>query len=497
MTDHTPTPVPALGRAFVGGMVWGTGGLLVAKFSSFLATIVVGFIFKSGQYGATSAAISGSLVGDILADGGVRRVLITRGDEFPRLARTARDVALAFNVTGATMMLAIVPLYRHSHGDAVAPLITLAVALVLSTFSTFQRIRLSIDMRFAQLAVLGTAGSILRNICLVAFAWYGLGPLAFTLPVIVVYVAEAIYLRLAVGALPRTKFDLTLAKSLLVGGGIWSMLAVFGSALIYRGDYLATSWLLPEDLAGEYFFAFQLVVALFSPLSIGVQAVVQPVMAKLRDDVQRRANAFVRMIRTAVFIATPASMAAAFITPLLIHLIWRGKWDAVAAPVQLLAATECVRQIHHMAMATIDARGEWKRSAAYFLIDGCLVVLAAILGSLVGTVWAVTVFIAIERVSLAIIQTVLTHRLNGGRGGLIVAQVVIPLLLALPIAVAAIVASRAVAADADQARWWLAAAIVPSTIAYAVAARLLVPGRFAEAVALVTRRKTPDVPAAV
>src|ERR1700742_722024 len=76
-----------LGGTFIRGMMWGTAGLFVAKLGSAVAALVLGWIFDSGDYGAPTASLSAAMIGDVLTDGGLRRVLITRGGEYARLAR--------------------------------------------------------------------------------------------------------------------------------------------------------------------------------------------------------------------------------------------------------------------------------------------------------------------------------------------------------------------------------------------------------------------------
>src|SRR5687768_1774861 len=117
------TPTRGLGGTFIRGMVWSTGGLLIGKLGSAAAAICLGWIFGTGDYGAASAALSAAMIGDVLTDGGLRRVLITRGSEYQRLARTAFAVALAFNLLGCTLMFLAAGLYRSTHPDAVGQLI--------------------------------------------------------------------------------------------------------------------------------------------------------------------------------------------------------------------------------------------------------------------------------------------------------------------------------------------------------------------------------------
>jgi O-antigen/teichoic acid export membrane protein len=473
-------------------MLWGTAGLFVAKLGSAAAALALGWIFGTGEYGAASAALSAAMIGDVLTDGGLRRVLITRGSEYPRLARTAFAVALAFNLTGCALMFGAAGFYRAEHPDAVGQLIVFGIALVLSTLGTVQRCKLTIDLRYAQSTFLGTASSLLRNVLTVAFAWYGLGPLAFALPLIFVNLWEAAYVRYVAGSLPPSKLDGGLARE-LIGQGRWVILAMVGSSLIARGDFLVATWMLDRDLSGAYYFAF-VPLALFAPFSAGAVAMIQPVLARLRDDPARATVAFVKVVRMSVFVGAALSLGTVLIAPLLIHLAWRGRWDAVAPAVQLLAAAECARQLLAICLATLDARGQWHRSAAMVLIDGALTVAAAIAGCATGSVVWLAAIIAAQRTLTSLAEAAYVYARSGsamnraGAPKMIVAQVIAPLAIAGAIAAVVIGASHAYPTLLHDQRWLLAAMVPPALLMYAAAGRLLMPVRFAEIVELVAGR---------
>ena len=482
----------ALGNTFVKGMLWGTGGLFVAKLGSAAAALALGWIFGTNEYGAASAALSAAMIGDVLTDGGLRRVLITRGTEYPRLAKTAFAVALAFNLTGCALMCGAAGFYRADHPDAVGQLVIFGIALVLSTLGTIQRCKLTIDLRYAQSTFLGTASSLLRNVLTVGFAWYGLGPLAFALPLIFVNLWEAAYVRYVAGPLPASKFDGGLARE-LIGQGRWVILAMVGSSLIARGDFLVSTWMLNKDQYGAYFFAF-VPLALFAPFSAGAVAMIQPVLARLRDDHERATAAFVKVVRMSMFIGAPLSLATVLIAPLLIHLAWRGRWDGVAPAVQLLAAAECARQLLAICLATLDARGQWHRSAALVLIDGVLTVIAAIIGCRTGSVVWLAGIIAAQRTltSLAEVAYVYTRgqkfAARASVGKMLVGQVVAPLIVAAILAAAVLGGVRAAHVTVDGERWLLGASVVPALIVYALLGRSMMPSRFAEIVELIVGR---------
>lgn len=503
VTPPSPTATPpqaALGGAFVKGMVWSTLALIVSKFSSLLATVCLAFVFRDRDYGAYAAARSGAMIGDVLTDGGMRRVLIARGaDDYDRIARTAFRVSLGFNLAGCILMTGTATLLVRE-SDVASQLIVTGLALVLATFGSVQRARLATDLRFARSAFLYTVSAILRNVLTVAFAFAGLGPLSFALPVVFVAIWEAIYARRLVGSLPPIPCDVhppSLARE-LIGQGKWVIFAMIGGALVARGDYLVASAFFRTpgetetdvaDIAGQYMFAFQLTLGLFSPLTIGLATVIQPVMAQLRADVARQAEAFRRMVRLAIFLAVPASLVSVGITPLLLHPIKDGYWDVTAGAIQILAASECVRQLYQMSTATLEASGRFKTSAAVVAIDGILTVLAALLGCLIGgTLLSLTIAVAIQRTLTAIGEAIYTNRLHGGSTGRMLVQILPPLVIGAMIALTLGITVHAISNDASMLRWLMAGGGALAVPLFFIASYLLTPRRTREAGELVLSR---------
>ena len=504
-----PTPAAegrraGLREAFVRGMVWSTLALLVTKFASLIATVAVAWRLGEREYGAYSAARGNAIFGDVLTDGGMRRVLITRGAEtYERDARVAFGISLTFNTVGALLMCVTAALIGQRGGqwDVSSQLFVTALALVLSTFGSVQRARLAGDLRFARAAYMYSISAILRNLVLVALAFtlpLRWAALSFALPLIVIALWEAWYARRVVGPLPPTPPGVdrrTLVRELL-GQGKWVMFATLGAALVARGDYLVASHLLPAApdgsmvVSGQYMFAFQLTFSLFSPLTIALATVIQPVMAQLRTDPARQADAFRRMVRVAIFLATPAAMLSIAFTPLIIHPIRAGYWDDTVVAIQILAASECVRQLYHMSIATLEASGRFRWSAIIVTVDGVLTLIAATIGCTVGggTLLSLTLAVAIQRTLTAIGHAVLTDRLAGGRARLMVAGILPPLVIGAVLTAAAVVSTDAITTTPSGYRWLLPVTGLLAMPLFAIASRALIPETFGETCALIAPR---------
>ena len=114
----------------------------------------------------------------ILKDGGVRQLLIQRGQsEFESLVGPVFWMAMAFNVGTGALLAAAAPLAAGLYGHAViAPmLLVVAASISLSTPSAILQAKMTIDLRFGALARIAVGSAIVRYAGSVVLAWAGLG----------------------------------------------------------------------------------------------------------------------------------------------------------------------------------------------------------------------------------------------------------------------------------------------------------------------------------
>ncbi len=102
------------------------------------------------------------------------------------------------------------------------------------------------------------------------------------------------------------------------------------------------------------------------------------------------------MIRVAVLLATPASMSAVFLSPLIVYYLWKGRWTRRFLSSRSSLPRSASGSFTTSRPATIDSKGFWKTTAFIVLIDGFLTLIASIIGCWYGSITSLAIAIAIE-----------------------------------------------------------------------------------------------------
>ncbi|MBK7420446.1 MAG: oligosaccharide flippase family protein [Nitrospira sp.] len=129
----------------------------------------------------------------------------------------------------------------------------LGLSLPLSTAAMIFQAKLSADLEFAKVSRLIILSSLARHTSMVLFAWLGLGPLSFVLPLCVVALVET-----ALGWHWAKRWPPSRSLTWPAIGGIlrdsrWVMLSALASSLTINGDYIAISLIESKELLGVYF----------------------------------------------------------------------------------------------------------------------------------------------------------------------------------------------------------------------------------------------------
>jgi O-antigen/teichoic acid export membrane protein len=154
---------------------------------------------------------------------------------------------------------------------------------------------------------------------------------------------------------------------------------------------------------GIYYFGFQTVVALSMPIYNGIESVMPTLLVKLNDDPSRQIAALVRAMRTIVIAALPLAISFALAAPLVIHLLWHGKWDIAAQATQILAACMPAWLVIHCTRALLEARGYWRLRFGLLAVNGVGGIGSAAIGTFFGGVEHIASSVAVFYVTFSLL----------------------------------------------------------------------------------------------
>ena len=494
MGADSPSFKPAFRVTFARGMVFGGGALVFQKIAAFASQYYLGRVFQDEQYGLFAMAITAAAVGDVFVSGGIKTVVISRADEYASIARTAALVAFWISVAAAILVAATAPIWAYGYyGQPVVMtlLFVLAGSMIILPLGVVHRAKLDSDMRVGVTALIEAGAAAVRHTSLILLAFTGFGVQSFVWPVVLVNLFYVIAARLYAGPLPPSKMDRSLAVSLLHQSK-WVILAAIGTMIISRGDYLVAGGFAKHTQEwvgwlGLYFFGYQLCVSLFGLFNNSMKGLLQPAFARMKSNPARQVDDFFRVIRSTMFIAAPLTIVNAFACPLLIHVLWHGKWDQTIGVVQLLSFTEAIRQLHFISFAMLAARARYRTAAAMTMIDGAATILAAFIGCSIGGLLSLTCAIAIQRTVCSLVEAVIVYRSLGGRPFALIDHALRPMLATTIIGLALYLAVCVHVTDPVVRYHWLAASIIPFSMSYLFAARHLAREQYDEAIDLFWR----------
>ncbi len=387
----------AMGRTIGRGAVWMVMASLGGKGLAFIAQIVLGIWLTSADYAVYGVALAISGFVAVFKDGGVREVLVQRGKgEYNNLIGPVFWLATWMNIFAGltTGLVAGVLAYmqaKHlkslpeSYQDTWLPwmLLIIAIAIPIQSPAAVLQARLRLDLQFSQLSRITMWSALLRNVSLVAGAFWLRNPLAFFLPMIIIgfYEAFATY-RVTRESPWRLPAKLHMWWELLSIGG-WMMLQSAANILFDLASFGVIGLFVPNAVVGNYVFAYTWITQTQTLLGYALMQVLFSALARLKDDVDRFRWAIRRAQRVQMLLGTVASLGLAVIMRPLESMIWGGKWADCVSIVMILGVFFPFRVTFGLSNAAMLARGKFKALSLITLAEGIFIVAAAGTGAAV------------------------------------------------------------------------------------------------------------------
>ncbi|WP_039390902.1 oligosaccharide flippase family protein [Novosphingobium sp. MBES04] len=383
-----------LGRKGGAGMLWMLSATLLARGSSFLAQIVLGWLLSQGDFGVYAAAMSVAAVMQGFRDGGARRILVQKGpSHWEALVGPVFWVSTGLNLLGAAVLVCaalVLPSLALLEGSAIADpriggvLFTIAAAFSISSFEAIAISRLLTQFRFRDVSAINMQRAFVQNGMMVVFAVLGFGPLSFALPVLIATVTTiALGFALTRGSVQLRRLGLRMWPA-IIGRTKWLLLSALGTALLMQGDYLALGVMVEPALLGIYFFSYQIVGQLQILLAANLNNVLLPMFSSIQSQRDRFRQNVIKALRLLSFLGCGAGFGLAVAYPYLERMIWGAKWESSIVPVQVIAIAFPFRLLWSVFNSVLSSLGQFRKLAASTLLAGVGVALAAGVSGLIS-----------------------------------------------------------------------------------------------------------------
>lgn len=379
--------------AFI-GMIWTTASVTIVKLSSFVSQIVLGWFLSKEDFALYAIAISMSSIVWTIRNGGVYKVLVQKGQQYNTLADGFFKIALLFNLLILAILLATAPVLADIYMAPKLPTLIWIIALstAFGTPAMILRAKLSIDMKFSDLARIDSVSAIIRYGSMIVFALLGFEAMSFVLPLILVVLYEWAATWKIVRAWPISTTRIWPLFKRIIHDTRWVMLGSLAIAISLQGDYMIIGLFEEKADLGVYFFAFQLTIAFSVLFTSGIDSVMLPSLAILSREPARQAEAFIKALRVLTFVVAPISIISILIIDPVIQILWSGKWNEAIIIAQLMLLTLVGRLPLSLSLTNLEARGSWRFRTLLQITDSILLLLAVFVGAWTGDLVSIAIW---------------------------------------------------------------------------------------------------------
>ncbi len=387
-----------------------TGGQAVVQL---VVLVVLARLVSPGEFGVVAAALVVVGFSTVFSQLGIGPAVVQRPDLQPAHLRTGFTLSVLLGTfLGGLLWLLAPAVADFFHQENLTGILrVLALVFPLQGLAVVAESLVQRELRFRLLGFLELAAMAIGYGGVgIALAFAGWGAWALVAAHLCQNTLKTILL-LAVQPHPKRPLlqGRAFRELLFFGGGF--TIARFSNYLASQGDNLVIGrWLGPVAL-GIYGRAYQLMQAPASLLGQVLDRVLFPAMARVQDQREKLAAAYRRGVALIALATLPASAALLLLAPEMVQVLLGEKWDAVLAPLQILAAGMLFRSSYKLSDSLVRATGAVYRRAWRQGTYAVLVFTGAVIGQfwgLAGVAVGVVLALAINFLLMAHLSLALT-----------------------------------------------------------------------------------------
>ena len=374
----------AMGALAARGAAWMIGLSVASKLIGLIGQMILARLLTNEDFGLYFLAITIPAVTAIIAQPGIKQVLIERESRFDRWKNPGFWMSLNAGVLGAVLTLLFTPFAVGVFGGGTQltlMMFVISATMLVTAAGTVAEAKMQIDLRFRAIAFLG-AGSAVGTVCLSALmAWWGWGAMSFVIPNFVAAVARTVGMWAITRPAIRWNMEVGRWRYLMVDTGYMVVTQVM-LAITARADaaILGVMFAGSKDVVGQYFFAMILGLQTAQLLAFNLSGVLFATLNKLKEEPERQTAAFIRALRVLMLVSVPASIAQAAVAAPLTLLIGGPKWEGAINAVMILSAGSAFGMLSSPAISMLQAQGRFNavmKCSAVSALTFVLVVWAA------------------------------------------------------------------------------------------------------------------------
>jgi O-antigen/teichoic acid export membrane protein len=385
-TAATANEPGALRSRIVSGAGWKSVTLSVSVFSRLVVMLILARLLTPQDFGLAAMALVFSGLGFLLADSPFGLALVQRRQisESDRSTAfwVAAAVGLVLTIVGVASSGAIASIYGEP--DVQPLFVALSLTFFVSALGATHGALLTRALDFRSLELRMLAGNLIGAAVAIAAAVAGAGAWAIILQQVAVSVVSTVLLWTFSAWRPR----LTLSRASLgnmsgFGGNI------LGERLLFYSERNADNFLVGRFLGsaalGAYTVAYNLMLFPVERIAAPIRQILFPAFARMQDDRERLASAWLRVSRLLAAICAPAAVGAIIVAPDFVPAVLGDRWSDAIPVLQILAPVGLLQSIEALNGSLLLARDR-SRTVLRFSIGAFAI---SLIGFSVGIAWGI------------------------------------------------------------------------------------------------------------
>jgi O-antigen/teichoic acid export membrane protein len=377
ITTETVTPpgVNAAGevdRSLASGIAWSAAAKWSSQLISWASFLVVARILAPSDFGLVGMAAIFTGLLQVATDAFVTAVTTIHDLTAEQLAQLNTVSALSGFLIFLLSCGIAVPLGHFFRSPRLPLVVVVASTMFLvSGFRTVPYSLLYRDMRFRLLSVFDAVQAVTQALTMLAMAWFGfgywtliIGNIVGALTLAALQISRRPY-RFASPRLNSIKDALTFSRRVMAANISW-----YGYS---NADFLIAGRMLGQTALGVYTLAWSLAMIPLEKVTVIISNVSFPFFSAAQNDhaaLRRHLRILTEGLSLVIF---PATIGLALVASDLVPLLLGKKWEAIIAPLAILAFLAAFRSLATLLPPILNVTGEAR--FVMWVMQGALIIL--------------------------------------------------------------------------------------------------------------------------
>jgi O-antigen/teichoic acid export membrane protein len=400
-------------RRALRGVAWSGGSQIVGMVVRMVVAITLARLLAPDDYGLAALAVVFASLVLVFSDLALGAAIVQRPDLSEDDKSTAFWMSVAAGVVFTVLGIALAHPIADFYGrDDVAPLcMVLAASFLITSLATTHEALLVRHMDFGRLerrmmmaTVVGAVAGLIIAV-ITKSAWAIIGQ----------QVAEAVVSTTLLWYFSPWRPGLRFSRRSLRDLGGFSAYLV-GHRLLYyfhrNADNLLIGRYIGAAALGAYTIAYNIMLFPFSRIAGPVQKVLGPAFARMQDEPDRLAEAWIRAVRLLGTISIPALCGIVIVAHDFVAVVLGPKWAASAQIIQILAWVGIVQSLQSLNTDVLQAIGQPQKVLRFTVVFTGTHFVGFVIGLQWGVLGVATAY-AITTTLIEPIYTVMTAHALG------------------------------------------------------------------------------------